>query len=167
MIVFLLLATIFLVPSVLSAPAELVQLSERQGGYYWSNWSEGNGNWNCRNEAGGKYSVTWSGKNGGFVCGKGWRNGGNRSVPHFLILPQSHAPAVQPKVSLTERKTSSTVTNAINQGSQLLRHLHAQRPRLPRHLRLDTQPAHRILHRRILRRSRPGGALDTKRKLLF
>ncbi|KAF2276873.1 glycoside hydrolase, partial [Westerdykella ornata] len=49
-------------------------------GYYWSNWSEGNGNWDCRNGAGGQYSVTWSGQNGGFVCGKGWRNGGARVV---------------------------------------------------------------------------------------
>ncbi|KAF2744679.1 glycoside hydrolase family 11 protein, partial [Sporormia fimetaria CBS 119925] len=55
----------------------------RQGNYYWSNWSEGQGNWNCRNEAGGRFSVTWSGNNGGFVCGKGWRGGSGNRVIRF------------------------------------------------------------------------------------
>jgi endo-1,4-beta-xylanase len=85
MLSLLLFTALFLLPGVLSAPAELIQVSKRQGSYYWSNWSEGNGNWNCRNEAGGKYSVTWSGKSGGFVCGKGWTRGGNRFV--FFIPP--------------------------------------------------------------------------------
>lgn len=49
------------------------------GPYYWSFWQEGNGNFRCNNGGGGGYTVTWSG-NGGFVCGKGWSPGGNRSA---------------------------------------------------------------------------------------
>lgn len=55
-------------------------LETRQGYYYWSNWSEGTGNWRCVNGAGGSYTATWSGNNGGFVCGKGWNPGGSRYV---------------------------------------------------------------------------------------
>lgn len=62
-------------------PAALVEhdglIGPRQGGYFWSYWSEGNGNFNCNNGAGGSYTVDWSG-NGGFVCGKGWNPGGPR-----------------------------------------------------------------------------------------
>ncbi|KAL8366522.1 hypothetical protein RB595_005019 [Gaeumannomyces hyphopodioides] len=87
----LLLSIAFLVSGIFTAavpaglspeaekPAELLQLEPRQGGYYYSFWSEGNGNFRCTNGAGGQFGATWSG-NGGFVCGKGWRNGGQRTV---------------------------------------------------------------------------------------
>ncbi|GAP83715.1 putative endo- -beta-xylanase B [Rosellinia necatrix] len=55
---------------------------EARQGYFWSYWSEGNGNWRCNNGAGGSYTATWSGNNGGFVCGKGWNPGGSRSVKY-------------------------------------------------------------------------------------
>lgn len=57
----------------------------QQGGYFWSYWSEGNGNFNCNNGAGGSYTVNWSG-NGGFVCGKGWNPGGPRYGLYSLRL---------------------------------------------------------------------------------
>ncbi|KAI0000600.1 concanavalin A-like lectin/glucanase domain-containing protein [Xylariaceae sp. FL0662B] len=80
----------FLCSGVFSALAEPIQTSDvittadlqaRQGGYYYSFWSEGGGNFQCSNQAGGQYSVTWSG-NGGFVCGKGWSYGGSRAVKY-------------------------------------------------------------------------------------
>ncbi|KAI1073644.1 concanavalin A-like lectin/glucanase domain-containing protein [Whalleya microplaca] len=89
MLVFSLLVA-FLVSGVFAAPAELIRsgdditsvdIQPRQGGYYYSFWSEGGGNFRCTNEAGGQYSVTWSG-NGGFVCGKGWSYGGSRAVTY-------------------------------------------------------------------------------------
>lgn len=61
------------------AEAELVSIEARQGGYYFQNWSEGGSNIRCVNGQGGSYSATWNSK-GGFVCGKGWRSGGARSV---------------------------------------------------------------------------------------
>ncbi|KAF2021581.1 glycoside hydrolase family 11 protein [Aaosphaeria arxii CBS 175.79] len=64
---------------VASAPTN--DLVKRQGGFYYSFWSEGGGNFRCTNGAGGQYSCTWSG-NGGFVAGKGWRGGGNRVVKY-------------------------------------------------------------------------------------
>ncbi|KAF2246092.1 glycoside hydrolase family 11 protein [Trematosphaeria pertusa] len=87
MLSLLLLATAFLLPAALSAPAEEParfmerQLVERQGGYYWSFWQEGGGSHNCQNGAGGSYTAKWSG-GGGFVCGKGWQPGGSRAVKY-------------------------------------------------------------------------------------
>ncbi len=87
--VAVILAAACLVPTVvLAAPtAELGdlfnvtdvadQLEARQGGYYFSSWSEGGTNVKCNNGGGGSYTVSWSGK-GGFVCGKGWQPGGSR-----------------------------------------------------------------------------------------
>ncbi|KAH7109095.1 concanavalin A-like lectin/glucanase domain-containing protein [Dendryphion nanum] len=77
MILLLALFIFSLVPGVISAPGELV---ERQG-FYYSFWSEGNGNFKCNNGAAGQYSCTWSGK-GGFVAGKGWRGGGARTIKY-------------------------------------------------------------------------------------
>jgi endo-1,4-beta-xylanase len=77
MIAFLLFSFSLLFSSVFAAPAELINISKRQG-YYWQNWSEGSGSWNCQSGNAGAYSVTWNGNNGGFVCGKGWQGGGAR-----------------------------------------------------------------------------------------
>ncbi|KAI0847444.1 glycoside hydrolase family 11 protein [Daldinia vernicosa] len=59
-------------------------IQTRQGGYFWSSWSEGGGTFRCNNGAGSSYSVTWqsSGGSSGFVCGKGWSPGGNRAVTY-------------------------------------------------------------------------------------
>ncbi|KAI1333987.1 glycoside hydrolase family 11 protein [Xylariaceae sp. FL0016] len=90
----LILAAVALVPRVLSAPSgHFPQLGDvlhgsnntvhaRQGGYYWSNWSEGGGTFRCQNGAGATYSVNWQSNGGGFVCGKGWSPGGNRAVKY-------------------------------------------------------------------------------------
>lgn len=77
MIVFLFLFTAFLIPGVISLRGEL---SKRQG-FYYSFWSEGNGNFKCTNAAGGKFDCTWSGK-GGFVAGKGWNPGSARTIKY-------------------------------------------------------------------------------------
>lgn len=97
------LASLFLLPSALSAPTaepapapalindapESIAIHKRDATNYWQNWSE-QGSFNCRNEAGGRYTITWNSNTGGFVCGKGWRGGGNRSVPsihpHYSTL---------------------------------------------------------------------------------
>ncbi|KAF3058503.1 Endo-1,4-beta-xylanase A [Daldinia childiae] len=59
-------------------------IQTRQGGYFWSSWSEGGGTFRCNNGGGSAYSVTWqsSGGSSGFVCGKGWSPGGNRAVTY-------------------------------------------------------------------------------------
>ena len=84
----ILLSAVALLPAALAAPGpasdpdQPAELMERQwggGGYFWSYWSEGGGNFNCQNGAGGSYTTQWSG-NGGFVCGKGWSPGGARYV---------------------------------------------------------------------------------------
>ncbi|KAK5636594.1 hypothetical protein RRF57_012306 [Xylaria bambusicola] len=85
-----LLAAVALFPGAFSLPQfgeifhgeESNATLEARQGYYWSFWSEGSGNWNCRNGAGGSYTATWSGNNGGFVCGKGWNQGGSRIVKY-------------------------------------------------------------------------------------
>ncbi|KAF4630955.1 hypothetical protein G7Y89_g7186 [Cudoniella acicularis] len=89
MVSFSLLTVIALIPGIFAFPGnyfERLGLGERstgvdEAGYYYSFWSEGNGNFKCNNGAGGQYSVTWSGK-GGFVCGKGWNVGGSRTVKY-------------------------------------------------------------------------------------
>ncbi len=78
-----LLAASLVAPSVLAGPLPgpqtqtESQLSPRQGGYYFQNWSEGGSNIRCSNGGGGGYTANWNSK-GGFVCGKGWSYGGNR-----------------------------------------------------------------------------------------
>ncbi|KAK2805742.1 hypothetical protein FQN51_009245 [Onygenales sp. PD_10] len=72
----LLIATITLFSTALSASTGL---SPRQGGYHYSFWSEGSGSFSCPNGNGGQFSATWSG-DGGFVCGKGWNPGGERTI---------------------------------------------------------------------------------------
>ncbi|EJD47899.1 hypothetical protein AURDEDRAFT_123115 [Auricularia subglabra TFB-10046 SS5] len=49
-------------------------------GYYYSWWTDGNGQVTYTNGAAGQYSITWSGNNGNFVGGKGWNPGSARNV---------------------------------------------------------------------------------------
>jgi len=50
-------------------------------GFYYSFWSDGQGNINYQNGPGGQYSVTWSG-NGNWVGGKGWKPGAARVITY-------------------------------------------------------------------------------------
>ncbi|RMZ04231.1 hypothetical protein D0860_06480 [Hortaea werneckii] len=44
-------------------------------GFYWSFWTDTEGNAQMTNGAGGEYSVEWSGNSGNFVAGKGYSPG--------------------------------------------------------------------------------------------
>lgn len=46
-------------------------------GYFYSYWTDGQGQVNYQNGNGGSYSVSWSG-NGNWVGGKGWKPGSAR-----------------------------------------------------------------------------------------
>ncbi|KFZ18423.1 hypothetical protein V501_01225 [Pseudogymnoascus sp. VKM F-4519 (FW-2642)] len=51
------------------------------GGYYYSFWSDDQGQATYTNKAGGEYSVTWGGQ-GNFVAGKGWNPGSAQTITY-------------------------------------------------------------------------------------
>lgn len=113
---------------VISAPAAT---------YFWSSWTDGKSKITQNNGPDGKFSVKWSGDKGNFVLGKGWNTGSSR----FFQPPQS-------LFTMEDKLTH-------HQRSHLLRYLPPKGKRLPRRLRLDHQPARRVLHHRGARRPPP------------
>lgn len=102
-------------------------------GYFWSWWSDGGSPATYTNLAGGGYSVQWQ-SGGNVVGGKGWQPGlRERCVLAPLTITHPHALTGSPQVH------------------PVLGHVPAQRQQLPGRVRLDAQPAGRVLHRRELR----------------
>ena len=88
-----LLLSLSAVAGVFGAPTSLqpydnpVEIVKRAGtpnstgnnnGFYYSFWSDGQGQVTYTNGAAGQYSVQWSGNRGNFVGGKGWNPGAAR-----------------------------------------------------------------------------------------
>lgn len=77
------------------------------GGYYYSFWSDGNGDVSYTNENGGEYSVIWSGNTGNFVAGKGWSPASSRYTPTH-IWPRTVFDITGPSLAHLTRMVSSS-----------------------------------------------------------
>lgn len=67
-------------PTELSKRAGTPSSTGTNNGYYYSFWTDGQGDITYTNKAGGEYAVTWTGDRGNFVAGKGWNPGAARAI---------------------------------------------------------------------------------------
>ena len=132
------------VTSVVASPLELLKQHEARGiqpgtgthnGFFYSYWTDGRGSVDYNNGARGSYKVSWNNVNN-WVGGKGWKPG-------------------PPRVVKYNGTWNNYNVNSCKSGSCPLRqHMELTGCR-PLPLRLDHQPARRVLHRRGLRHVQP------------
>ncbi|KAI1817000.1 glycoside hydrolase family 11 protein [Poronia punctata] len=83
MLVSSIFAALAAAATVIASPLEVYSRTNpgtgNDGGYFYSFWTDGQGQVSYNNQGGGKYSVSWNNVNN-FVAGKGWNPGAARQV---------------------------------------------------------------------------------------
>jgi len=103
-------------------------------GFFYSCWSDGS-SFSYNNLAGGEYSVKWSSGSGNLVVGKDGTQAEPSSL-HFSIYNQN-------------------ILTVFSSGWLHIRGLGKPREWIPLSIRLDSEPARRILYHRKFRQLRP------------